>query len=52
VRSYGEPLAGLACLAAGAVFYGLTERTTTTSVVFGLLMFAGFGLIARRLFRP
>jgi len=51
VRSSGEALAGLAFLAAGGIFYALSGRTTGTSVVFGFLMFAGFGLIARWLFR-
>jgi hypothetical protein len=50
VRSYGEALAGLAFLAAGGIFYTLSGRTSGDSVVFALLLFAGFGLIARWLF--
>jgi hypothetical protein len=51
VHSYGEALAGLAFLGTGGVLYALSSRTTGASVVFGFLLFAGFGLIARWLFR-
>jgi hypothetical protein len=51
VRSSGEALAGLAFLVVGGIFYALSNPTTGASVVFGFLMFAGFGLIARWLFR-
>lgn len=34
-------------LVLAAVFYAATDRTTATSVLFALLLFAGFGLIAR-----
>jgi hypothetical protein len=51
VRSHGEALAGLAFLAAGAIFYALSDRTSGDSVVFAFLLLAGFGLLARRLFR-
>lgn len=51
MRSHGEALAGLAFLAAGGIFYALSARTTGASVVFAFLLFAGFGLIARWLYR-
>ena len=51
MRENGELLVGLAFLVAGGVFYALSDRTAGTSVVFGFLVFAGFGLIARRLLR-
>ena len=44
-------VAGLVILAIAVIFYAVTDRTTASSVVFALILFVGFALIARSLIR-
>lgn len=47
LTSSKRAIGGVALLVVAGIFYGLTSRNTTTSVIFALLLFVGFGLIAR-----
>lgn len=51
MRRRGGLGAGVALLAAAVVLYVVAAHSTATSVVFALLLFAGFGLLARALLR-
>ena len=51
MSSRDRVFAGVAILAIAAIFYAVTDRTAATSVVFALILLAGFGLIAQALLR-